>query len=210
MTRGGETFTSRRVEPEVWMCWSGNMQKYWPQMISMKKLSPSKLFRGFVGMKSYDPVMHGDYFIIFSKFPIKHPGFNGMSRPFFLWPWDVFFFLVSEAMSREERSWCLNDFFERLIKHEDESNMVYRILAVCWFVCVCSVGHQHVIFHYLKSWQGRFYHYPVQILRNYSCLLIWCVLLFCLTWQVYLHDPSTTPPPWRGEIPRDCPGLSTP
>ena len=27
-------------------------------------------------------------------------------------------------------------FFERLMKHEDESNMVYRILAVCWFVCV--------------------------------------------------------------------------
>ena len=60
-------------------------------MISMKKLSPSKLFRGFVGMKSYDPVMHGDYFIIFSKFPIKQPGFNGMSRPFFCGPEMCFF-----------------------------------------------------------------------------------------------------------------------
>ena len=61
-------------------------------------------------MKSYDPVMHGDYFIIFSKFPIKQLGFNGMSRPFFFCP-EMCFFLVSEAMSREERSWCLNDFF---------------------------------------------------------------------------------------------------
>ena len=43
------------------------------------------------------------------------------------------------------------------MKREDESIMVYRILAVCRFVCVCSVGHQHVIFHYiLKKLAGQF------------------------------------------------------
>ena len=140
-----------------------------------------------LGMKSFDPVLHGDYFIIFSKFPTKQPGFNGMSWPFFFCGPEMFFFLFQRRCQEKNGHgvWMI------FLKDEwrmrmNQSWFIGFLLFAGLCVCVCSVGRQHVIFHYLKSWQGRFYDCPVQILRNYSCLLIWCVLLFCLTWQVYI------------------------